>query len=359
MSFTEATSMYDFASPMHQRRLPTMYELPSEEIGEPGLPDEFHRMQAELLRQTCQSPLYPAALSTPSDGGESEENAQNSPQSPTNNTLFIASDLNLYYDPQRPLLYKRPDWFMALDTPRLERQQDLRWSYVTWYEPAPPFLAIEFLSPGTDDDDLGIRPQRPDKPPRKWDVYEKFLQIPYYAVYDRYQNQFRLFRLTHGTYQEVNLPNSRFWFKELSLGLGIWSGFYEDADGLWLRWYDEDGQWIPSDPERAEQEKQRAEQEKQRAEQEKQRAEQEKQRAEQEKQRAEQEKQRAEQEKQRAEQAETQIDVERERIQQEQQRAEQAEVQVNLERERADQSERDYQALLKKLQDKGVDLDSL
>ncbi|MEM9216575.1 MAG: Uma2 family endonuclease [Cyanobacteria bacterium P01_F01_bin.150] len=324
MSFIEATSMYDFASPLHQQRLPTMYELPSEEIGEPGLPDEFHRMQAELLRQTCQSPLYPAPLSPSSEAEEPGENSQPSPQPPINNALFIASDLNLYYDSQRPHLYKRPDWFMALNVPQLQRQQDLRWSYVSWHEPAPPFLAIEFLSPGTDDDDLGIRPQRPNKPPRKWDAYEQFLQIPYYAVYDRYQNQFRLFRLTGGTYQEVTLPESRFWFKELALGLGIWTGFYEGANGLWLRWYDDNDRWIPSDPERAEQEKQRAEQEKQRAEQEKQRAEQEKQRAEQEK-----------------------------------QRAEQAEAQVNLERERAEQSERDYQALLKRLQDKGIDPNSL
>ena len=48
---------------------------------------------------------------------------------------------------------------------------------------------------------------------------------------------------------------------------------------MWLRWYNQDNDWIPTFAERAEQEKQRAEQEKQRAEQEKQRAEQEKQRA--------------------------------------------------------------------------------
>ncbi|MEY2978569.1 MAG: hypothetical protein RLZZ435_2708, partial [Cyanobacteriota bacterium] len=34
--------------------LPTMYDLPSEEVGEPGLPDEFHRLQAELMEKTYQ-----------------------------------------------------------------------------------------------------------------------------------------------------------------------------------------------------------------------------------------------------------------------------------------------------------------
>ena len=34
--------------------LPTMYDLPSEEPGEPGLPDEFHLYQPQLLRETFQ-----------------------------------------------------------------------------------------------------------------------------------------------------------------------------------------------------------------------------------------------------------------------------------------------------------------
>jgi hypothetical protein len=32
--------------------LPTMYDLPSENAEEPGLPDEFHDFQPELLRVT-------------------------------------------------------------------------------------------------------------------------------------------------------------------------------------------------------------------------------------------------------------------------------------------------------------------
>ncbi|MDY7015273.1 MAG: hypothetical protein SVX43_17080, partial [Cyanobacteriota bacterium] len=38
--------------------LPTMYDLPSEDPEEPGLPDEFHLHQPNFLRQTCRSPLY-------------------------------------------------------------------------------------------------------------------------------------------------------------------------------------------------------------------------------------------------------------------------------------------------------------
>ncbi|NEP47130.1 MAG: Uma2 family endonuclease, partial [Okeania sp. SIO2H7] len=262
----------------NQRPLPTMYDLPSEAVGEPGLPDEFHRMQAELLRETCRSPQYsggPSSLEEGSDG--------------VSRSLFIASDLNLYYDSRNPKLYKRPDWFLCLDVPKLEKQADLRWSYLIWQESVAPFLVIEFLSPGTEAEDLGETVRRIDQPPRKWDVYERFLRIPYYALYNRYDNNFRLFQLDGLKYREVDLPNARFWFDELGLGLAIWTGRYEDAEGLWLRWYTADNQWIPTELERAEQ----------------------------------------------------------------------AEAQVDIERERAEQAEAKYQALLKKLQEQGMDLNDL
>ena len=100
------------------------------------------------------------------------------------------------------------------------------------------------------------------------------MRIPYYGMYDRYANQFRLFQLVGVRYQEMPLAEQRFWFEELGLGLGVWSGRYRMAEGQWLRWYDAEGQWLPTPAEQGEQERQQAEQERQRAEQERQRAEQ-------------------------------------------------------------------------------------
>ncbi len=57
-----------------------MYDLPSEDLEEPGLPDEFHIFQPRT---------YPR-----------EE-------------IFIGTDINLYYDVRNPLWHKRPDWFLA------------------------------------------------------------------------------------------------------------------------------------------------------------------------------------------------------------------------------------------------------
>ncbi len=59
--------------------LPTMYDLPSEDPEELGLPDEFHIFQPRLLGDTFATPNYPP------------------------DQVFVASDHTLWY--------KRPDWF--------------------------------------------------------------------------------------------------------------------------------------------------------------------------------------------------------------------------------------------------------
>ncbi len=252
-----------FPYPHQQQPLPTMYDLPSEEVGDPGLPDEFHRLQADFMTQTCQVPTYSAS------------------------EILTASDLNFYYDSRHILWYKRPDWFLVLGIRRSTHQQDLRLSYLIWQEGVAPFLILELLSPGTEDEDLGQTLRDVDKPPTKWEVYEQIVRVPYYVVYDRYDNQLRIFRLEGSCYQELELPDQRWWFAELQLGLGLWQGDYEGTTGLWLRWYDASGEWVPTLAERAEQERQRAEQERQQMEQERQRAEHAEQQAEQERQRAE------------------------------------------------------------------------
>jgi len=236
--------------------LPTMYDLPSENPEEPGLPDEFHDFQPELLRSTFQPATYPP------------------------DQVFSGSDMNLYYDVRHPNWYKRPDWFGVVGVPRFYDGQDLRLSYVIWQEGISPFVVVELLSPGTEADDLGHSTAAAGKPPAKWQVYEQILRVPYYVVFSRYSDRMRAFTLQAGHYRELSLADARLWIPELELGLGLWSGTYAGITRQWLRWYDAEGNWIATDAERAEQEHQRAEQEHQRAEQERQRAEQERQRAE-------------------------------------------------------------------------------
>lgn len=184
--------------------LPTMYDLPSESPEEPGVPDEFHDLQPQLLSRTLRLSQY------------------------TRDNCFTASDLNLYYDVNHPLWYKRPDWFLSVDVPRLYDGKDLRRSYVVWQEGKNPYVVIEFLSPGTEVDDLGrfydenpqvtdaeapavaslIRngsKQTADQPPSKLTVYEQYLRVPHYLVYSHYTQRLRYFKLDGGHYQEQPL----------------------------------------------------------------------------------------------------------------------------------------------------------
>jgi Uma2 family endonuclease len=250
-----------------------MYDLPSEDPEEPGLPDEFHDLQPQLLSLTFCPPNYPASQ------------------------VFSASDMNLYYDVRHAQWYKRPDWFCFVGVPRLYDEVDMRLSYVVWQEGINPYVIVELLSPGTEKEDLGkfdeeklppeskkvadngqtIEPQREEKPPRKWEVYEQILRIPYYVVFSRYTNQLRAFKLDGAHYQELDLHQSQVWMPELELGLRLWQGEFQGIERLWLRWYDAQGSWIPTEAEQERVEKaqalQRAEQERQRAEQAESRAE--------------------------------------------------------------------------------------
>jgi Uma2 family endonuclease len=221
--------------------LPTMYDLPSEDPTEPGLPDVFHYFQPQLLQETFRPPEYPPER------------------------IFAAGDLNLYYDVHHPLWHKRPDWFAVLDVPRLYGERDLRLSYVVWQEGVMPFIVVELLSPKTEKEDLGQTLREVNEPPGKWEVYERILRIPYCVVYNRYNGDLKAFSLSGGRYRELELAHGKLWLPELQLGLGLWSGVYRDIEHTWLRWYDKDEQWLSTADDRAEQEKQRAEQEKQRA----------------------------------------------------------------------------------------------
>jgi Uma2 family endonuclease len=236
-----------------------MYDLPSEDLEEPGLPDEFHLLQPELLRQTFRSPSYET------------------------DNIFTASDLNLYYDLHHPQWYKRPDWFAVLGVSRLYNHSELRLSYVTWQEGVYPFVVVELLSPGTEKEDLGQTLREVSQPPNKWTVYEQMLRVPYYFVFNRYTDELQAFGLVKESYQPLSPEGAGVWLEKAQLGLGLWQGTYQGINRQWLRCYDRDSQWILTP---AEQERQLAEQEQQRANQERQIAEQERQRADQEKQRA-------------------------------------------------------------------------
>jgi Uma2 family endonuclease len=163
--------------------------------------------------------------------------------------FFVGADLNLYYDVRHTGWYKRPDWFLVLGAPASQSQEELRWSYLMWREGVAPFLVVELLSPGTEDEDLGQTLRVVGKPPTKWQVYEQILRVNFYALYDRYSKQFRLFELRGNGYVELTIDGKGFWFEALQLGLRLWNGSYFGVAGQWLRWYDRSGNWVGTDRE--------------------------------------------------------------------------------------------------------------
>lgn len=221
--------------------LPTMYDLPSENPEEPGLPDDFHFLQPLLLFLT----FLPV-------NWEPER-------------VYSAADLNLYYDLEHPQWYKRPDWFGVVGVPKLYQGQDLRLSYVTWQERANPFVVVELLSPGTEAEDLGETEREDDRPPTKWMVYEQILRIPYYVTFSRYTNELQGFHLVGANYEAMNPTEGRLAMSGIGLSLGLWQGEFQGIERLWLRWLTLEGELIPIPEEIAEQAKQEAEQAKQEA----------------------------------------------------------------------------------------------
>jgi Uma2 family endonuclease len=203
-----------------RQTMPTMYDLPSENPEESGLPDEYHQYQPLLLRYT----FKPVNV-------DPEE-------------IFIGTDINLYYDSHHFNWYKRPDWFAVVGVSRLYEGQELRNSYVIWQESISPLIVVELLSPGTEDEDLGRTIQQRGNPPTKWQVYEQILRIPYYIVFSRYTNELQVFRLIAGFYERANLTDGRLLIPHLGLSLGLWSGNFENINRLWLRWFTLSGELI-------------------------------------------------------------------------------------------------------------------
>ena len=207
--------------------LPTMYDLKSEDPEELGLPDEYHGYQPLLLRHTFK----------PSNCDLEE--------------IFIGADINLYYDLHHLNWYKRPDWFAVIGVSRLYEGRELRNSYVMWQELISPFVVVELLSPGTEDEDLGRTIPQPGKPPTKWQVYEQILRVPYYIVFSRYTNQLQAFRLVGGQYESVEVGEEGLLIPQLELRLGLWQGSYENIERLWLRWFTASGELILTPSEEA------------------------------------------------------------------------------------------------------------
>ncbi len=127
--------------------------------------------------------------------------------------------------------------------------------------------------------DLGEIRREQNGTPTKWEVYEQILKVPNYIAYDRYKDKLWIFLLKEGEYREQSITDNRFWFDNLGVGIGLWQGEYAGITRPWLRWYDGDGDWVPTQDEQLDRERSRAELELRQRQEAEQRAEQERSRA--------------------------------------------------------------------------------
>ncbi|MGH8002292.1 MAG: Uma2 family endonuclease [Brasilonema sp.] len=174
----------------------------------------------------------------------------------------IGQDSGIYWrltdPPQKGA--EAPDWFYVPNvSPTLNGK--IRRSYVLWKEYVAPLIVIEFVSgDGSEERDKTSPSQTEDGKVGKFWVYEQAIRVPYYAIYEVEKAHVEVYRLIDNTYQLMTAnERGHYLIAPMAVELGIWQGWYQNADLPWLRWWDAEGNLLLTGEERAEVERQRAE----------------------------------------------------------------------------------------------------
>jgi Uma2 family endonuclease len=174
----------------------------------------------------------------------------------------IGQDCGIYWrltdPPERGA--EAPDWFYVPNVSPL-LNGEVRRSYVMWKEIIAPTIAIEFVSgDGTEERDATSPFTGNEAKAGKFWVYEQAIRIPFYAIYEVRKASVEVYELIGTHYQQIS-PNQRGHYPIPPLGveLGIWEGRESNQTLPWLRWWDREGNLLPTAEQRAEHEKQRAE----------------------------------------------------------------------------------------------------
>jgi Uma2 family endonuclease len=178
------------------------------------------------------------------------------------NHFTIGQDSGIYWRLTEP--HERgavsPDWYYVPNVPPTLDGQPRR-SYVLWREFIAPLIVIEFVS-----DEEGREYDRTPYEGKFW-IYEQVVRPGYYAIYRAERGQLDMYQWVGGHF-ELMKPNARGHYPIPDLGaeLGLWYGAYKNVKIPWLRWWNDQGNLLPTGEELAIIEAQRAEQEAQRAE---------------------------------------------------------------------------------------------
>jgi Uma2 family endonuclease len=161
---------------------------------------------------------------------------------------YVDGNMFIYFSEQqvRDRDYRGPDFFYVAGVSR----KPLRPYWAVWQEGGRyPDVIIELLSPTTADEDRTTKKV----------LYERTFRTPEYVCYDPHEPKLEGWRLGGRRRYRAITPDARgwLWLEELELWLGSWSGEYQGAEEVWLRFYDAEGRLVPTRAETAEAELER------------------------------------------------------------------------------------------------------
>ena len=222
-------------------------------------------------------PPFPDHTQLPEEDGTFVKNFQEHPQSilltdsltlalerlHPDGQYAIGQDCGIYWRETEPPEdgAEAPDWFYVGNVPP-NLDGKIRRSYVLWREFISPLVALEFSSGNgkkeRDRTPLSRANLEEDKRPGKFWVYEQIVKIPYYGIYVIKTGELEVYNLKNGSYQKMT-PNKcdRYPIERLEVELGLWQGSYQNQTQQWMRWWDRDGNLLPTGWEQTERERER------------------------------------------------------------------------------------------------------
>jgi Uma2 family endonuclease len=156
--------------------------------------------------------------------------------------FYAGGNMFIYYSPNRLKSedVRGPDFFVVKGVDKFR----VRRSWIVWEEDGQhPHVIIELISPSTRREDEG----------RKKTLYEQTFRTPEYYLYYPEEQKLVGWRLVGGVY-ELMTPDERgwLWSDQLGLWLGTQPGYSHNYEyNTWLRFYEANGDLVPSHQELA------------------------------------------------------------------------------------------------------------
>jgi Uma2 family endonuclease len=148
--------------------------------------------------------------------------------------VYLGGNMLVYFNREqvRHKDFHQPDFFVALDVSKRERQ-----SWVVWEEGKGPDVVIELLSNSTTEQEKRERQ----------DIYQNCLCVPEYFWFDPFSAAWAGFILQHGRYEAIPEDSQgRLVSQTLGLVLARWQGIYHAVEARWLRWATLAGTLLPT-----------------------------------------------------------------------------------------------------------------